>query len=558
MTLSATSVLRRLEALKDSFGSGTAAEKSELLQRLEGEALTGAKRVLRLHELLCYWRAYPENREILERVEAMLERFDRRADLRRHRGELEDSGIAGTVLYFRFYWLMAIRIAERWPELLTIDWRDFDDAPKLLELLHLLVPYSESPALDAFDNPPREWIRRLKGPRETDASFLIRRFAALRLPRPVTEHLYEKLDVPVRLEPGPDTPARTREKWDGARVVFRRRPPSRGRPSLRETARTAKFRVRNLSPRRGREVIDLANAAMVPRHRDLLVFLHADERDVRMVDFGDGLQFACIGAKPERRLMLEAVYGFLTLKNGVPIGYVLNSALFGSCELAYNVFDTFRGAEAGTIYARFLAAVHRLFGADSFTIDPYQLGHGNREGQLSGAWWFYYKFGFRPRDPEIRELVRQELRRLERDPAYRTSPERIDRLAADNMYFHLGRRRSDVLGRISLGNIGLAASRYLAERFGSDRERGIRTCAAEAAELLGLRSLKRLPPGERLAWERWSPLVLALPGVRRWSVTQRRALAAVVRAKGGRRESDFVRLFDAHPRLRRAMLELAR
>ncbi len=558
MTLSATSVLRRLEALKDSFGSGTAAEKSELLQRLEGEALTGAKRVLRLHELLCYWRAYPENREILERVEAMLERFDRRADLRRHRGELEDRGIAGTVLYFRFYWLMAIRIAERWPELLTIDWRDFDDAPKLLELLHLLVPYSESPALDAFDNPPREWIRRLKGPRETDASFLIRRFAALRLPRPVTEHLYEKLDVPVRLEPGPDTPARTREKWDGARVLFQRRPPSRGRPSLRETARTAKFRVRNLSPRRGREVIDLANAAMVPRHRDLLVFLHADERDVRMVDFGDGLQFACIGAKPERRLMLEAVYGFLTLKNGVPIGYVLNSALFGSCELAYNVFDTFRGAEAGTIYARFLAAVHRLFGADSFTIDPYQLGHGNREGQLSGAWWFYYKFGFRPRDPEIRELVRQELRRLERDPAYRTSPERIDRLAADNMYFHLGRRRSDVLGRISLGNIGLAASRYLAERFGSDRERGIRTCAAEAAELLGLRSLKRLPPGERLAWERWSPLVLALPGVRRWSVTQRRALAAVVRAKGGRRESDFVRLFDAHPRLRRAMLELAR
>jgi len=30
-----------------------------------------------------------------------------------------------------------------------------------------------------------------------------------------------------------------------------------------------------------------------------------------------------------------------------------------------------------------------------------------------------------------------------------------------------------------------------------------------------------------------------------------------VRAKGGRRESDFVRLFDSHRRLRRAMLRLA-
>ena len=45
---------------------------------------------------------------------------------------------------------------------------------------------------------------------------------------------------------------------------------------------------------------------------------------------GDGLELAAIGMVPKRRLLLEAVYGFLTLKNGVPIGYVLNSALFGS------------------------------------------------------------------------------------------------------------------------------------------------------------------------------------------------------------------------------------
>ena len=38
----------------------------------------------------------------------------------------------------------------------------------------------------------------------------------------------------------------------------------------------------------------------------------------------------------------------------------------------------------------------------------------------------------------------------------------------------------------------------------------------------------------------------------------RRALARVVRAKGGRRESDFVRLFDRHRPLQRAILKLAR
>jgi hypothetical protein len=72
-----------------------------------------------------------------------------------------------------------------------------------------------------------------------------------------------------------------------------------------------------------------------------------------------------------------------------------------------------------------------------------------------------------------------------------------------------------------------------------------------------VRSPRALPPGERLAFERWAPLITALSGVERWSAPERRALAAVARAKGGRRESDFVALFDAHSRLRRALLELA-
>jgi hypothetical protein len=91
---------------------------------------------------------------------------------------------------------------------------------------------------------------------------------------------------------------------------------------------------------------------MVTRARDLDAFSYADPRDVRLVDCGDGLVFACVGVRPERRLLLESVYAFLTLKNGVPIGYVLSSALYGSAEIAYNVFETWRGAEAGRVYGR--------------------------------------------------------------------------------------------------------------------------------------------------------------------------------------------------------------
>jgi hypothetical protein len=75
--------------------------------------------------------------------------------------------------------------------------------------------------------------------------------------------------------------------------------------------------------------------------------------------------------------------------------------------------------------------------------------------------------------------------------------------------------------------------------------------------LCGVRSSARLEAGERLSWERWSPLLLAVPGLSDWSASERRAAAAIAFAKGGRRESDYAALLDRHPKLRRALLRMA-
>jgi hypothetical protein len=301
---------------------------------------------------------------------------------------------------------------------------------------------------------------------------------------------------------------------------------------------------------------------MVTRRRDLDAFSYGDPRDVRLVDWGDGLAFACIGVQPARRLLLEAVYAFLTLRNGVPIGYVLNSALFGSAEIAYNVFETYRGAEAAPVYAKVLAMVRHLFGAETFTIFPYQLGDGNDEAIASGAWWFYRKFGFAPRDGATRALVRAEEARMRRRPAHRSSPATLRRLARENLYFSLLRpEREDVIGRLELPAVGLAVTRFLTENWGEDRARAEEECAKEAAARLGLeadaRAFAGWSAGERAWWRRWAPLVCILPGLEHWSVDEKRAAVAVIRAKGARRESDFVRAFDAHTRMRFAVAALA-
>ena len=340
----------------------------------------------------------------------------------------------------------------------------------------------------------------------------------------------------------------------GSRVLFQRRALRLERPDLRRELRRQPLAVVDVEPREAEALIELARESMVTRARDLYSFKYPDPRDVRMIECGDGLQFACIGLVPERRLMLEAVYAFLMLKNGVPLGYVLVSSLFNSSEIAYNVFESFRGGESGYVYGRVLAAARHVFGADAFTIDPYQLGHDNAEGLKSGAWWFYYKLGFRPHDPLVLQVLDGELKAMKRDPRHRSDTRTLQRLSAASVFYYMGKPRADVMGRLPLGEIGVGVSRYLASRFGAAREEGLRVCSREAMKLLGLRSLRGFDAGERQAWERWSPLVMALDGVEGWTVAEKRALAAVVKAKGGRHESEFVRLFDRHAKLRKAVV----
>lgn len=555
----ARAALAELEALRFEFGATPAQRKRELLETLHGVELDSARGVQRLHEVLLVLRAYPDDAEVLELAEHGLARFGSRRDVRRFRSELADSGIAGTDTRYPFFAPTARRLVRRYGKRLRVDWATLGDPERLEGRLALLASYSETPGLDEWDMPLRQWVARLKGPDESDAEFLVRRLSRLGPDPMARDTLYEELGLELVLPAGEDTPCRTRELAPNVAPVFRTRALDRGRPDIRAALRAQPRSVRTCAADEAEQLVELARDAMVSRQRDLDAFMHADVRDVRRYAFDDGLEFVAIGVVPERRLMLESVYAFLTLHNGVPMGYVLASALFGSSEIAYNVFDTFRGGEAGAVYGRVLTMARALFGSRDFTVYPYQLGgDGNTEGLKSGAWWFYQKLGFRPRDAGALALMDQELRRMQRNPRQRSSIATLRKLAKHNVYWHPARERDDVIGVFPLERVGLAITDMLAQRFGSDRERGVEVCAREAAELCGNVAWREWSSDEQLWWKRWAPLVVALPGTWRWSASELAGLVACVRAKGGPRESDYVRLLDAHRRLRGALRQLAR
>jgi hypothetical protein len=547
----ATRALATLEKTKDKYGGGSAARKLAALRELDRTRLGTARRVERLHEALCFLRAYPDDARVASQVERMLARFAHRADLQAHRAALADTGIAGTTIRYRFFWPTARWLAQRWPAGFRLDRTDGEAEDNIAGALPLVVTPAEAQWLREEEPAGYEALDALRG-RTTDATFLVRAIAAMPGDSFTRESSYDRLDPSCALVPGRDTPSRTLARHAKAPAVFRTAPLRRARPALREEMRRPPRAVRTLAPREGARVVELARGAMITRKRDLDAFAYGDARDVRIVDDGNGLAFALIGMSPERRTLLPAVYGALTLQNGVPIGYSQVDAIAGTAAISFNTFPTFRGGEAAHVFARMLAMVRHVFGTDSFSIEPYQLGVGNEEGIESGAWWFYYKMGFRPRAAAARRIARAELARMRASPRHRSSRATLRKLAEWHVFFDLGPARAAGLPPVAA--VGERAAALLARRFAADRSAALEDASRALMRLAGVRSLRGFTRAERVAWARWSPFVLALPGVARWRPADRRALARVVRAKGGRRESEFAALFDAHPRLGRALL----
>ncbi|MFO1217942.1 MAG: hypothetical protein U1E89_06095 [Burkholderiaceae bacterium] len=545
--------LAELERRRLEFGADAAAARLRGLRLLARTRLASAAAVRRLHELLCFIRAYPDDAAVRAQAARMLDGFAQRADLRAHATALATSGIAGTAIHFRFFAAQAQWLAALWPAQLSLDRRDRDADERIARALQVLLEHAEGVSLREVPRPGFATLDRLRGRDETDAVFLLRRIAAMPGDGFTREAFSDAVDASYTLAPGPGTPSRSTAVWPKAPLVFRRTPPPRARPDLRAELQRPPRRVRRLPLADGQALIDLARGAMVTRERSLEAFAYADARDAWLVDDGDGLAYAFAGVVPERRHAVFSYYGALTLRNGVPIGYTQADVLGPSAALSFNTFESFRGAEAAHTFARWLAALRALFGCTSFTIEPYQLGAHNDEAIASGAWWFYAKLGFVPRDAATRALAKQERERQQRRPSHRTSPAMLARLAQRHLYFDLDPAAPRPL--VTPAMAGDAVSAALVSCGARDADRGVHALASELwhACAPGLR-----PPRGSDAWRAWqrlAPLLARLP-LARWTAGERLALVALARGKAGRSERAFVRAWQAHAQLDAALLRL--
>jgi hypothetical protein len=554
--MSPRALVEALVAAAARYSPADLRAKLRLLDLLERARLADARSLLRLHEALCFLQAYPDDRAVLAGVDRALAGIPARVARLRPaaRRRLHDSGIAGTALDYPFGLPMARWLGTRFPRQAEVAWGRFREGDRLDEALPLLLTYAEEDALLEGGLGWRRWLRVAKGGRRlSDLRLLLELLERSRLPEAVQEWLFESLGLPIRWRLAPGGPSRTRARLPWPRPFFHRGGLKRGGFSfLREVLRPL-GPVRRAPRPLAEGLIESARAAMATRGRELHAFSHPNPDDVLLADPGRGLRVVLVGLAPRHRLPLEGYYAFYVLKNGVPVSYGGGWALFGTLELGLNIFESFRQGESAFLLSQVLRVYRQVVRMQTVVVDPYQLGRGNPEALRSGAFYFYHRLGFRPRDPGVLRVLAGELARLREDPRYRSPLPVLARLVQDEMYLTLPGGAPEPEKRLRARHVAALVTRAVAERFGGDRPAAARASARRAARLLGASGWRRWPADERRAFERMALVAALIPDLGGWPAGDRRRLLRLMRAKGGAGEREYVRLLDGHRRLRRSL-----
>jgi len=501
--------------------------------------------VRQLHNSLCFKRAFPASPG--ERRDAHRQLLDFESS---GRSDMNDSGIAGTRLHYRFSFHVAKWLARKSPGTISIDWPEYDECERLDELLQQILQSSEDDYFDSGYVSSQDWIALASaGFPGTDFDWLLAQLQDKRLQK-VWAQLYDAADLPLVWDIGKSVLSKSRNVFPVKKIATREN-GMRGRPAnAKNEIMRALPAIEKLPKHKGARLVDVAMASLAARHRETNHFNHANPDEVYLADVGEGISVAVFGLAPEHRYPLECTMGFLILSNGVPIGYGGSSALFLQVNTGINIFDEYRGSEAAFLWVQVLRVYHALVGCTRFVVNPYQFGAENTEALSSGAFWFYFNLGFRPVDPKVRALATREAARKRRKPGYRSDDRTLRKLASCDMHLTLpGARQSEFFNEDWLATSSMLATQELAAVGGERRAESVTSVARNVARDLGMRSVKNWSKAEQRSFARIAPLVAATQPAE-WPAKAKVSMRKVLRAKGGLREATFARLIGEHDHFR--------
>ncbi|MCB1060407.1 MAG: hypothetical protein KDB65_09260 [Calditrichaeota bacterium] len=513
-------------------------ETLKLLRALAGEKHS-AKSLLAYHDQLLFYKAYPVSVSVRQFADLELAKFHKRVT-EKLSYELTQSGLVGTKLYYAFDFKNAKFMHERLGELVDLDWEDYElnEKDPLAGLLWLLLETAEADACDSESLTTREILTRAAGS-HTVFSLLLDRFTQV-FPDQIGDHLYNDASLMLGMTLAPQGPSRTLTALPSPKNLWLWSPElTRGKFDFADEIEKPLEVPPPCSIRRGQELLNIVHGTLTVRSREYFGAAHGNPAEVYEIPLDRGGVLLVWFFQPEWRLPQEAGWGFLMLKNGVPISYGGGGMHPARLEIALNLFETFRGGEAAWIYASLVRAARSFCPAPWVIARRYQIGYENDEALASGAYWFYDKLGMRSTSTLGRRVAETERKKIAAKKGYRSPVSSLKKIADADVVLGLSGQDPALYSEYPLEEVGLLASDVLSKYAPRDEHFQKRMLIA-IEERLGYR-LPKMTTMERTWVVQHGAWLLALPATKNWSVQQRETWLAMARGKGGAHEADYLK-----------------
>jgi hypothetical protein len=567
----AAQLLNQLEHARTQIGTIKEREIVRLLSAVSRIAFgKDAQSLIRFHDLLLFFRAFPPEPSVLRLSDKLLKTFEPRVKaVLAAGGDADDFapeevvGIAGTVVEATFSYPMVCWLVKRHAKSISIQWDDYERETQRAVIWPRFFPLMEEDSLTEANVPYLDWLKAARG-RHDELPWLVRQFQRLPgFPKETAEKeraaLYDSLEIMVSWDmsgANGSSASRTLSRKPVKDFYFHREPLiQRRQVSLAEEFAKPRLQIKVLSSREAEKTLDLVKEATGVRYRELYGTANADPAWVIQANPGRGVEIYFWGLPAEKRLPLRAYLAGFTVKNGVPINYVECISLFDWTEIGFNTFPAYRDGETAWIYAQTLRLLRQLHGTNAISVYPYQIGDGNEEAIASGAFWFYRKMGFRSMDPALEKLAQAEEKKLRVNPKYRTSAATLRRLSKANVVYELPEAQAGAWDKFSMRNIGLAVQKRMARDFDGDADAMRKAAVARLARIVKI-DIQKLKPQAQPAFADFAAVLSLVPELELWSSDENDALREIIAAKAATNELRYQRLLQKHARLRAAILKL--
>ncbi len=478
-------IIKNIRNATYSFGTDSAANKKNALRVASTFKFKKPSSLAKYHDLLLFLLAYPENSEL--RILAQNE-MNRLAHSVKHLSEskkekLDLSGLAFTNTHGGFSISIIKWLLKEFPEQVSI--HSFDEEgvhPK--EILKHALGEMEFELASDEKLKPEAWIAKASGTKNksNQLQWFANQFENIKASDLIKDQLLDSLKLYVTIEPNTENfsrsfgnvnPSQTYfhnngilKKFDEAALINKKLPASK-----------------KLSQQQKSEIIKVSRVALCLLNRETDPVTYCNEDGLLYFELEHGLSIALFSMLPERRLPLESYIGFMMFKNGYPMAYG-GGWVFGKRSLlGINIFEAFRGGESAFVFAQLLRTYKNAFGADYFEVEPYQFGKDNPEGLQSGAFWFYYRFGFRPVDEQLNKLASEESQRIQLEKGYRSPISVLKEFTKSNVSVNFKGNEKP----INPSDISKYISQQIIKQFNGDRIAAEKYCNSKLKKELALR-----------------------------------------------------------------------